>query len=324
MPEKTLDPGNDEDFLNILLHDNEITMKKVSVKKGEASSLAPGNIKRGKVKRFRIGEHIKIEGEISGETTRLEKIEINDAIGSIRLHTKTSVYDLISVDKSKASRYASLSYCRRGFLDFYQNMPDGFIDGGRHMEFKVDEKGKMREIGYREIILLDTNVDPGLRQVLTETQELLKGITDMQTKIKMLALYISNRLGGKHLNDYPGSHISDLTENDIETVLKKTDGVHLPIGALNHGVCRHRALLFKYLADRNGIPSRLVRGDYGSSASAHVWNVVKLGEKYFIVDVMHDPTQLYEENSDKAKKYTRRNNKGIAGGFGGRSIEMPK
>ncbi|BBM97151.1 hypothetical protein MPTK1_1g03380 [Marchantia polymorpha subsp. ruderalis] len=48
----------------------------------------------------------------------------------------------------------------------------------------------------------------------------------------------------------------------------------LPIGSLSFGVCRHRAILFKYLCDRADpiIPCELVRGylDY----MPHAWNVV--------------------------------------------------
>jgi hypothetical protein len=61
-----------------------------------------------------------------------------------------------------------------------------------------------------------------------------------------------------------------------------------------------------------------VRGD---TSGAHQWNVVKVNNQHFIVDVMQDPTQMYEETSDRAKAYKRQGvAKGFRGGFGGKSV----
>ena len=57
------------------------------------------------------------------------------------------------------------------------------------------------------------------------------------------------------------------------------------------GVCRHRALLFKILADEAGLDVALVRGNYAGSQvpGGHGWNEVSLGDgRRVIVDVMHD------------------------------------
>ncbi len=56
------------------------------------------------------------------------------------------------------------------------------------------------------------------------------------------------------------------------------------------GECRHRALLFKILADEAGLDVALVRGNYaGGSPPGHAWNEASLGDgRRVIVDVMHD------------------------------------
>src|SRR6185295_8137875 len=59
------------------------------------------------------------------------------------------------------------------------------------------------------------------------------------------------------------------------------------------GVCRHRALLFKILADEAGLRSALVRGNYavhlGQPGFAHAWNEVVLSDgRRRLVDVMHN------------------------------------
>lgn len=58
------------------------------------------------------------------------------------------------------------------------------------------------------------------------------------------------------------------------------------------GVCRHRSLLFKILADEAGLGAALVRGNYASNGppgSPHVWNEVVLDDgRRVLVDVMHN------------------------------------
>jgi hypothetical protein len=76
-------------------------------------------------------------------------------------------------------------------------------------------------------------------------------------------------------------------------------GAEISLGQLieaRTGVCRHRSLLFKVLADDLGIPAALVRGNYqrrgvegNDGRGGHAWNEVLLesGER-ILVDVMHN------------------------------------
>ena len=55
------------------------------------------------------------------------------------------------------------------------------------------------------------------------------------------------------------------------------------IGELRVGICRHRALLFKYLADLLGLRCRVARGEYrygrgADDVDGHAWNVVVVGK----------------------------------------------
>jgi hypothetical protein len=96
---------------------------------------------------------------------------------------------------------------------------------------------------------------------------------------------------------------SGTTDSPIQSL----DTISRLLGEITKGVCRHRAILYKYLCDRLGIDCELKRGNYsGSNASgAHSWNIIKLGMQYFVVDIMHEPTQLYSIESEKAKHYLR-------------------
>jgi transglutaminase/protease-like cytokinesis protein 3 len=56
------------------------------------------------------------------------------------------------------------------------------------------------------------------------------------------------------------------------------------------GACRHRALLFKLMADEAGLHTALVRGNarFGERGGGHAWNEVRLADgRSLLVDVMN-------------------------------------
>uniref|UniRef100_A0A0A9AUQ1 Protein kinase domain-containing protein n=1 Tax=Arundo donax TaxID=35708 RepID=A0A0A9AUQ1_ARUDO len=89
-----------------------------------------------------------------------------------------------------------------------------------------------------------------------------------------------------------------LCDRSIHIIKERRNSGIVPIGALRFGVCRHRAVLMKYLCDRADppIPCELVRGhlDY----TPHAWNVVPVrngkGWVRMIVDACF-PTNIKEE-----------------------------
>lgn len=66
--------------------------------------------------------------------------------------------------------------------------------------------------------------------------------------------------------------VNTLCEESVRLLKRQRQSNVVPLGSLPYGVCRHRAILFKYLCDRTSIPCELVRGylDY----VPHAWNVV--------------------------------------------------
>ncbi|KAJ4832431.1 hypothetical protein Tsubulata_028487 [Turnera subulata] len=93
-------------------------------------------------------------------------------------------------------------------------------------------------------------------------------------------------------------NLSDLCERSLHSIKSRRSSVVVPLGVLQFGVCRHRALLMKYLCDRMDppIPCELVRGylDF----MPHAWNIihVKKGESLarMVVDTCH-PLDIREE-----------------------------
>ncbi|KAG9160021.1 hypothetical protein Leryth_005762 [Lithospermum erythrorhizon] len=67
----------------------------------------------------------------------------------------------------------------------------------------------------------------------------------------------------------------------------------LPLGSLTIGLARHRALLFKVLADSVGIPCRLIKGQQYTGSDDVAINFVKIDDgREYIVDLMADPGTL--------------------------------
>ncbi|KAI3443259.1 Protein kinase domain-containing protein [Psidium guajava] len=92
--------------------------------------------------------------------------------------------------------------------------------------------------------------------------------------------------------------LSDLCERSLQSIKARQSSVIVPIGTLKFGVCRHRAILMKYLCDRMvpPVPCELVRGylDF----SPHAWNIilVKKGDLWvrMVVDACR-PLDIREE-----------------------------
>jgi hypothetical protein len=156
---------------------------------------------------------------------------------------------------------------------------------------------------------------PSSRIFLREAKDGLKNITDDRAKAKRLAEVVAERLGGERPD------IEAASEADVARVGAKV----VPVGKLRVGVCRHRALLYKYCADRVGLSCRLVRGDYreGNHGGAHAWNVVVLYGVAWLCDVMHEPGELYEEGSAKAAHYKRLPERGGGDDGGGAGMASP-
>ncbi|XP_073137023.1 uncharacterized protein [Henckelia pumila] len=99
----------------------------------------------------------------------------------------------------------------------------------------------------------------------------------------------------------------DICEKSLRFIKERRNSTVIPIGDLQFGVCRHRALLLKYLCDRMKprIPCELVRGylDF----LPHAWNVVvmKKGQSLvrMIVDACHPHDIRRESDPEYACRY---------------------
>lgn len=138
------------------------------------------------------------------------------------------------------------------------------------------------------------------RELAEQSRQANEGMVGLASR---LALHVAERLGGAI--DYDAYELYDVS-NELSQLMAARRSRVLPIGDLCSGAARHRALLFKALADRIGLPvgfqfGRCLRGAHAH----HAWNVFIRGDVVVIVDVLHAPGQLYDEGSREALWYKR-------------------
>lgn len=108
--------------------------------------------------------------------------------------------------------------------------------------------------------------------------------------VQKLAVLVSDHMGGPVVD--PDNMLIAWTHLCYK--LKQTLGsMVLPLGSLTIGLARHRALLFKVLADSIGVPCRLVKGQQYTGSDDVAMNFVKMDDgRECIVDLMAAPGAL--------------------------------
>lgn len=157
---------------------------------------------------------------------------------------------------------------------------DGYVDGGRGMRFESD-----RVVAPREVMVVDRSRDAALRDMLAWARS-IQGLPEDQ---RALAL---TRMVYDHFRPTDGN-----AEDAANRLQEQQKSREVLIGDASRlgggGACRHRALLFKLLADEAGLQVALVRGymKSGGRYGGHAWNELTFsnGDKR-MVDVMN-PTR---------------------------------
>ncbi|KAI4345697.1 hypothetical protein L6164_012797 [Bauhinia variegata] len=96
---------------------------------------------------------------------------------------------------------------------------------------------------------------------------------------------------------------SDICEKSLRSIKAKRSSIIVPIGAVQFGVCRHRALLLKYLCDRMEppVPCELVRGylDF----LPHAWNTIMIKRGDSWVRMLVDACRPHDIREEKDPEY---------------------
>lgn len=173
-------------------------------------------------------------------------------------------------------------YHRRHNVGPGTRIPDGFLDGGRQM--LIDTAG--RAASAREILVVDRTRDAELAADLAFARSSeLRALAPL-ARAERIAAHIHERTtppGGTRWVFPTAERLQVEYANKLLLIGDWVDQCQA-------GVCRHRALLFKLLADEAGLRSALVRGIFapqGPPGFAHAWNEIELADGgRLLVDVM--------------------------------------
>ncbi|XP_076902246.1 serine/threonine-protein kinase CTR1-like [Bidens hawaiensis] len=200
-----------------------------------------------------------------------------------------------------------------GCLSYYDKVPDGFylINGMDPYVWSMccdpQESGRIPSLELLksidtgsefsvEAILIDRRSDPSLRELQNRIHSISCNSITRLDVVDQLAKLVCNRMGGATLTG----------EDDLVSMWKECSedlkdclgSVVLPLGNLSVGLCRHRAFLFKILADTIDLPCRIAKGCKYCKRDDASSCLVRFGvDKELLVDLVGNPGSLSEPDS---------------------------
>ncbi|XP_076919772.1 putative serine/threonine-protein kinase SIS8 [Bidens hawaiensis] len=210
--------------------------------------------------------------------------------------------------------YSALSYDDKildGFYDLYEASPTGLLS---EMPSLTDlQQTPVSDNITWEAVVVNKSMDVKLLQLEKSALEISmksKSTSESDQDVALrLGVLVSNHMGGP---------VADLDKmlvawKSFSYKLKVTLGsMVLPLGSLKVGMARHRALLFKVLADSVGITCCLVKGKQYTGSTDVAMNFIKIDDgREYIIDLMADPGTLipshvdHDESSSSSSPWSR-------------------
>ncbi|KAJ6876981.1 serine/threonine-protein kinase EDR1 isoform X2 [Populus alba x Populus x berolinensis] len=219
----------------------------------------------------------------------------------------------VDVDREKGEEKVedmSRYYWEYNVLDYGEKVMDGFYDvlctssavQGK-MPSLTDLETNASSSGF-EAVIVNRKIDPTLEELMQIAQCIALDCpaTNVAVLVQQLAELVTGHMGGpvKDANLILAKWIERSSE--LRTSLQTSV---LPIGSINIGLSRHRALLFKVLADSIKLPCRLVKGSHYTGIEDDAVNIIKLkDEREFLVDLMAAPGTLIPADVPSARDST--------------------
>ncbi|XP_039020501.1 serine/threonine-protein kinase CTR1-like [Hibiscus syriacus] len=148
-----------------------------------------------------------------------------------------------------------------------------------------------------EIVLVDRRLDTRLKELENKAQKLYCASENSLVLVqKLVAIHIGGTFQVEHGDLHKRWKVASWRLRDFQKC------VVLPIGSLSMGLCRHRAILFKTLADYIGLPCRIARGcnycaaDHRSSCLVKIEDDRKSTREY-VVDLVGEPGNIHGPDS---------------------------
>ncbi|CAJ1887772.1 unnamed protein product, partial [Sphenostylis stenocarpa] len=200
-----------------------------------------------------------------------------------------------------------------GCLLYFDKIPDGFylIHGMDPYVWTVctdlQENGRIPSIetlksidpssdSLLEVVLVDRHGDPILKELQNKVHDISCCCITTTDVVDQLAKLVYKCMGGS----------ASVWEDDlfstwrdcINDLRDRLGSVVVPIGSLSTGLCRHRAVLFKVLADTIDLPCRIAKGCKYCSREDASSCLVRFGlDREYMVDLIGKPGCLCEPDS---------------------------
>ncbi|MBA0680873.1 hypothetical protein Goari_012550, partial [Gossypium aridum] len=197
-------------------------------------------------------------------------------------------------------------------LDYEERVGDGFYDVyGLSTDSKLQEKmpslvdleKSLGNSGF-EVVIVNRTIDPALEELLQIAHCITLDCpaTNIDVLVQRLAELVTGHMGG------PVKDANIILARWMERSTELRTSLHtsvFPIGSINMGLSRHRALLFKVLADSIRLPCILVKGSHYTGVEDDAVNIIKLeDQREFLVDLMAAPGTLIPADILSAKDAT--------------------
>ncbi|XP_027181432.1 probable serine/threonine-protein kinase SIS8 [Coffea eugenioides] len=202
--------------------------------------------------------------------------------------------------------FLSLRYWSYNVVNYNEKVMDGFYDvyginsnlvSAGKMPSLVDLESipVLGNVDY-EVILVNRAADVQLREL--EEKVHLISIECQALRVGALLSFFVQKIADVVVNKMGGP------VNDAEAMWRRwtarsyelrifLNSIILPLGSLDVGLSRHRALLFKVLADRINLPCMLVKGSYYTGSDDGAVNLIRFDDgSEYIIDLMGAPGAL--------------------------------
>ncbi|KAG6531950.1 hypothetical protein ZIOFF_005786 [Zingiber officinale] len=151
-----------------------------------------------------------------------------------------------------------------------------------------------------EAILVDKYADPNLSQLEDRALEYSCALGFTLELVEKLAKLVYDFMGGAFKTER--GNLYRLWKSYSKELRKRKGCVVIPIGNLSVGLCRHRAILFKELADYIRIPYRITRGCKYCSSALPSSCLVKVEDakkslREYVVDLVGEPGKVCKPDS---------------------------
>ncbi|CAN6229498.1 unnamed protein product [Urochloa humidicola] len=146
-----------------------------------------------------------------------------------------------------------------------------------------------------EVVLVDKGADSVLLDLERRVLDLVRALGITLELVRCLAVLVSDHMGGALRSEDGDLYMRWKAVS--KQLRKRQKCIVVPIGGLSIGFCRHRAILFKELADFIGLPCRIAQGCKYCSAPHRSSCLVKIDSerryvREYVVDLVVEPGSI--------------------------------